>query len=112
MIPIAATIFWGPMAYAIMGGLAVPTLLTLVFLPALYVAWFGIQPPDAYADADVNVYAATEAGLGQPAMSWLMRLGKRARVATGSISLVRRIQALRHGGAERANSGVMEPNAD
>ena len=43
MIPIAPTIFWGPMAYAIMGGLAVATLLTLVFLPALYVIWFGIE---------------------------------------------------------------------
>jgi multidrug efflux pump subunit AcrB len=37
MIPIAATIFWGPMAFAIMGGLLVATLLTLVFLPTLYV---------------------------------------------------------------------------
>jgi len=45
MVPIAPTIFWGPMAYAIMGGLAVATLLTLVFLPALYVAWFGIKRP-------------------------------------------------------------------
>ncbi len=45
MIPIAPTIFWGPMAYAIMGGLAVATLLTLVFLPALYVTWFGISRP-------------------------------------------------------------------
>jgi len=40
MIPIAPTIFWGPMAYAIMGGLLVATVLTLVFLPALYVACF------------------------------------------------------------------------
>jgi multidrug efflux pump len=45
MIPIAPTVFWGPMAYAIMGGLAVATLLTLVFLPALYVAWFRIGMP-------------------------------------------------------------------
>ena len=45
MIPIAPTVFWGPMAYAIMGGLAVATLLTLVFLPALYVAWFRIAAP-------------------------------------------------------------------
>ncbi len=45
MIPIAPTIFWGPMAYAIMGGLAVATLLTLVFLPALYVIWFRIKQP-------------------------------------------------------------------
>lgn len=40
LIPIAPTIFWGPMAYAIMGGLLVATLLTLIFLPALYVIWF------------------------------------------------------------------------
>ena len=45
MVPIAPTVFWGPMAYAIMGGLAVATVLTLIFLPALYVAWFRIQPP-------------------------------------------------------------------
>ncbi len=45
MIPIAPTIFWGPMAYAIMGGLAVATVLTLVFLPALYVIWFRIEVP-------------------------------------------------------------------
>ena len=47
MIPIAPTVFWGPMAYAVMGGLVVATLLTLVFLPALYVAWFRISPADA-----------------------------------------------------------------
>jgi multidrug efflux pump subunit AcrB len=45
MIPIASTIFWGPMAYAIMGGLAVATVLTLIFLPALYVAWFRVREP-------------------------------------------------------------------
>jgi len=42
MIPIAPTVFWGPMAYAIMGGLAVATVLTLVFLPALYCMWFKV----------------------------------------------------------------------
>jgi multidrug efflux pump len=40
MIPIAPTVFWGPMAYAIMGGLLVATILTLIFLPTLYVTWF------------------------------------------------------------------------
>ena len=49
MIPIAPTIFWGPMAYAIMGGLAVATLLTLIFLPALYVIWFGVRQPNQQA---------------------------------------------------------------
>jgi multidrug efflux pump subunit AcrB len=45
MIPIAPEVFWGPMAYAIIGGLAIATLLTLLFLPALYVAWFRINEP-------------------------------------------------------------------
>lgn len=40
MIPIAPTVFWGPMAFAIMGGLLVGTILTLIFLPTLYVTWF------------------------------------------------------------------------
>jgi multidrug efflux pump subunit AcrB len=42
LIPIAHEIFWGPMAYAMMGGIVVGTLLTLLFLPALYVTWFRI----------------------------------------------------------------------
>jgi multidrug efflux pump subunit AcrB len=50
MIPIAPTVFWGPMAYAIMGGLTVATALTLVFLPALYVLWFRVQEPVAAAE--------------------------------------------------------------
>lgn len=41
LIPIAFTVFWGAMAFAIMGGLLVASLLTLVFLPTLYVTWFG-----------------------------------------------------------------------
>src|SRR5262249_27604232 len=41
MIPIAPTVFWGPMAFAIMGGLLVGTVLTLIFLPTLYATWFG-----------------------------------------------------------------------
>jgi len=40
LIPIAPTVFWGAMAFAIMGGLLVASLLTLVFLPTLYVTWF------------------------------------------------------------------------
>jgi multidrug efflux pump len=51
MIPIAPTVFWGPMAYAVMGGLVVATLLTLAFLPALYVAWFRVEPVEARAPA-------------------------------------------------------------
>jgi multidrug efflux pump subunit AcrB len=44
LIPIAPTVFWGPMAFAIMGGLLVATLLTLVFLPTVYVTIFRAKP--------------------------------------------------------------------
>ena len=47
LIPIASEVFWGPMAYAMMGGIIVGTALTLLFLPALYVAWFRIKEPAA-----------------------------------------------------------------
>ena len=51
MIPIAPTVFWGSMAYAIMGGLLVASLLTLIFLPTLYVTWFkGVPPAAAVAE--------------------------------------------------------------
>jgi len=43
MIPLTRSIFWGPMAIAIMGGLTVATVLTIFFLPALYAAWFRVQ---------------------------------------------------------------------
>jgi multidrug efflux pump len=45
MIPLSRSVFWGPMAVAIMGGLIVATGLTLLFLPALYAAWFRVKPP-------------------------------------------------------------------
>jgi multidrug efflux pump subunit AcrB len=44
MLPIAPTLFWGPMAFAIMGGLLVATLLTLILLPVVYVMVFGDEP--------------------------------------------------------------------
>ena len=43
MIPLSRSVFWGPMAVAIMGGLAVATVLTLLALPAMYAAWFRVQ---------------------------------------------------------------------
>jgi multidrug efflux pump subunit AcrB len=61
MVPIAPTVFWGPMAYAVMGGLVVATLLTLVFLPALYVAWFRIKPISAPPTVPDVVPAPTHA---------------------------------------------------
>ncbi len=45
MIPLTRSVFFGPMAVAIMGGLAVATLLTVLFLPALYAAWFRVEMP-------------------------------------------------------------------
>ena len=47
MIPLSRSVFWGPMAVAIMGGLLVATALTLLFLPALYAAWFRVKKPVA-----------------------------------------------------------------
>lgn len=57
MIPIAREVFWGPMAYAMIGGIFSATLLTLLFLPALYVAWYRIEEPadEQREDAPVRV---------------------------------------------------------
>jgi multidrug efflux pump subunit AcrB len=45
MIPLSRSVFWGPMAVAIMGGLIVATALTLLALPALYAAWYRVRSP-------------------------------------------------------------------
>ena len=50
LIPIATEVFWEPMAYAMIGGILVGTLLTLIFLPALYVTWFRIRPEKETAE--------------------------------------------------------------
>jgi multidrug efflux pump subunit AcrB len=52
MVPLTGSIFWGPMAMAIMGGLIAATMLTLVFVPALYMVWMkpaGAAGPGALA---------------------------------------------------------------
>jgi multidrug efflux pump len=49
MIPLSRSIFWGPMAVAVMGGLIAATFLTLFFLPALYAAWFRVRRPASTA---------------------------------------------------------------
>jgi len=51
MIPLTRQVFWGPMAVAIMGGLIVATVLTCLFLPALYAAWFRVREPGADSGA-------------------------------------------------------------
>jgi multidrug efflux pump len=51
MIPLARSIFWGPMAITIMGGLFVATVLTLLVVPALYSLWFRVR-----SDETVNAF--------------------------------------------------------
>ncbi|MCO5091047.1 efflux RND transporter permease subunit [Bosea sp. (in: a-proteobacteria)] len=58
MIPIAPTVFWGPMAFAIMGGLLVATVLTLVLLPVLYVTVFGAATPAGEAQRTADAGAS------------------------------------------------------
>ena len=48
-IPLTTNIFWGPMAFAMIGGLTMATVLTLVFLPAFAALWFRVGEPDAAA---------------------------------------------------------------
>jgi multidrug efflux pump len=59
MIPLAQSIFWGPMAITIMGGLLVATMLTLLVVPALYALWFRVRQdePDAIATKLANAFA-------------------------------------------------------
>jgi multidrug efflux pump len=52
MIPLARSIFWGPMAITIMGGLFVATLLTLLVVPALYALWFRVRADES---SDISV---------------------------------------------------------
>jgi multidrug efflux pump len=60
MVPLTRSVFFGPMAVAIMGGLIVATALTLLFLPALYAAWFKVRrEEDAFPHGTTAV--ATEA---------------------------------------------------
>jgi multidrug efflux pump len=61
MIPLSRSVFWGPMAVAIMGGLIVATALTLLSLPAMYAAWFRVKRPEdeVRASADGPVPATT-----------------------------------------------------
>lgn len=54
MIPLSRSVFWGPMAVAIMGGLIVATVLTLLALPAMYAAWFRVRRPGAEAQPAGN----------------------------------------------------------
>ncbi|TPN37041.1 efflux RND transporter permease subunit [Mesorhizobium sp. B2-3-3] len=63
MIPIAREVFWGPMAYSMIGGIIFATVLTLFFLPALYVAAYRIKPdPEASSEHPAEVPAPEAVG--------------------------------------------------
>ena len=55
MIPLSRSVFWGPMAVAIMGGLIIATGLTLLFLPALYATWFKVRRSDSEGAPSVTM---------------------------------------------------------
>ena len=78
LIPIAREIFWGPMAYAMMGGIIVGTLLTLLFLPALYVAWFRVKAPDR--SPVVSARGDRRSASGTPSLSIIDRHPQKKRV--------------------------------
>jgi multidrug efflux pump subunit AcrB len=63
MIPLTRSVFWGPMAVAIMGGLVVATALTLLALPAMYAAWFRV-PREGPAAAPLGAPSATPGAAG------------------------------------------------
>ena len=54
-IPLTFSVFWGPLAFTLIGGTAVGTVLTLVFLPALYSIWFKTRPSDDVVDDHIAV---------------------------------------------------------
>lgn len=60
LVPLSRSVFWGPMAIVMMGGLVVATILTLISLPALYAAWFRVKRPEESmaetVEADVLSY--------------------------------------------------------
>jgi multidrug efflux pump subunit AcrB len=66
MIPLTRSVFWGPMAIAIMGGLTIATFLTIFFLPALYAAWFRVKRADAPSPAAAPPAAGHGGPVGAP----------------------------------------------
>jgi predicted RND superfamily exporter protein len=59
MIPLSESVFWAPMAITLMGGLLVATILTLLFLPALYASWFRVRKPESEAKPAPEVIEAS-----------------------------------------------------
>ena len=59
-IPLTHSVFWGSMAYTLIGGTAAGTVLILLFLPALYAAWFRIKPTPKAMPESADAIGATE----------------------------------------------------
>jgi multidrug efflux pump len=62
LVPLAFSVFWGPMAIAIMGGLVSATLLTLFFVPALYAAWTRVPRKSTLPESDARRKANVRIG--------------------------------------------------
>jgi multidrug efflux pump subunit AcrB len=62
MIPLSRSVFWGPMAVAIMGGLVVATVLTLLALPAMYAAWFRVRRDELFVEHSASLRTAAVPG--------------------------------------------------
>jgi multidrug efflux pump subunit AcrB len=58
MIPIASAVLWSAFAYAVIGGITVATIMTLIVLPALYVLWFRIEEPPPQEGGRSDIVAA------------------------------------------------------
>lgn len=66
-IPLTHSVFWGSMAYTLIGGTAVGTVLILLFLPALYATWFRIKPTATAAPSNASAVEAPDFGSAQAA---------------------------------------------
>ena len=100
MIPIASEGFWGPMAYAIIGGLFVATLLTLLFLPALYVAWFRIKEPHKQPEPRLGSGCARCRQIGHNGKCRDCQAGGSARQHPGRFMALRSVQHPESGKSE------------
>ena len=86
MIPLSRSDFFGPMAVAIMGGLIVATALTLLFLPALYAAWFRVRQGELPQQAGPHNPPAGLAPLWKRAVSGLRSVSRKLSRSTGPAS--------------------------
>jgi multidrug efflux pump len=69
MVPLSRSVFWGPMAVALMGGLLVATALTLLFLPALYAAFFRVKRTETSTSETIHIEHRPAPISGRPALA-------------------------------------------